>query len=340
VVKKDTPILIWLLSGCLLIFIMVVVGGITRLTHSGLSMVEWHLFMGSIPPLNETDWLSTFAKYQQFPEFQELNYNFTITDFKSIFWWEYLHRMIGRLLGIVFVVPFIYFLIKKKLDATLIKQSIVMFSMGGFQGFLGWFMVKSGLVNDPYVSHFRLAIHLIFAFLTFGYIFWVMLGILYKEERILLDYPVIRKLGWVLFPIVILQIIYGAFVAGLRAGTIYNTFPKMGTEWIAEGVSAITPFYDNFIRGMAGVQFIHRYVAYIVVVLVVVIWWKVIKQPIQYSQQLAARGLLYVVILQFTLGVFTLLYAVPVTLGVLHQAGAFLLLAANLFLLHRFSRVA
>ncbi|MBL4625061.1 MAG: COX15/CtaA family protein [Flavobacteriales bacterium] len=318
---------------------MVVIGGITRLTHSGLSMVEWHLFMGSIPPMNEADWISTFSKYQQFPEFQELNYDFTLEDFKSIFWWEYLHRMIGRLLGIVFIVPFIYFLVKKRLDNKLIKQSAVMFCMGGFQGFLGWFMVKSGLVNDPHVSHFRLAIHLIFAFLTFGYIFWVMLGIFYKEERILADYPTIRKLGWVLFPVVILQIIYGAFVAGLRAGTLYNTFPKMGTEWIAEGVTAIIPFYENFISGMAGVQFIHRYVAYIVVVLIITIWWKAIKQPIQYSQQLAARGLLYVVVLQFTLGVFTLLYAVPVLLGVLHQSGAFLLLAANLFLLHRFRRV-
>ena len=337
--KKNTPILLWLLSGCFLIFIMVVVGGITRLTHSGLSMVEWHLFMGSIPPLNNADWIDTFAKYQQFPEFQELNYDFNLEDFKSIFWWEYIHRMIGRLLGIVFIIPFLYFLIKRKLSNKLIKQSVVMFLMGGFQGFLGWFMVKSGLVSSPHVSHFRLAVHLIFAFLTFGYIFWVMLGIFFEEEITLADYPVIRKLGWILFPVVIVQIVYGAFVAGLRAGTLYNTFPKMGSEWIAEGVTAVSPFYENFIYGLAGVQFIHRYIAYAVVGLIIAIWWKSIRQPVQYSQQLASRGLLYVVGLQFTLGVLTLLYSVPVLLGVLHQAGAFLLLAANLFLLHRYRRV-
>ena len=337
--KKNTPILLWLLSGCFLIFIMVVVGGITRLTHSGLSMVEWHLFMGSIPPLNNADWIDTFAKYQQFPEFQELNYDFNLEDFKSIFWWEYIHRMIGRLLGIVFIIPFLYFLIKRKLSNKLIKQSVVMFLMGGFQGFLGWFMVKSGLVSSPHVSHFRLAVHLIFAFLTFGYIFWVMLGIFFEEEITLADYPVIRTLGWILFPVVIVQIVYGAFVAGLRAGTLYNTFPKMGSEWIAEGVTAVSPFYENFIYGLAGVQFIHRYIAYAVVGLIIAIWWKSIRQPVQYSQQLASRGLLYVVVLQFTLGVLTLLYSVPVLLGVLHQAGAFLLLAANLFLLHRYRRV-
>ena len=337
--KKNTPILLWLLSGCFLIFIMVVVGGITRLTHSGLSMVEWHLFMGSIPPLNNADWIDTFAKYQQFPEFQELNYDFNLEDFKSIFWWEYIHRMIGRLLGIVFIIPFLYFLIKRKLSNKLIKQSVVMFLMGGFQGFLGWFMVKSGLVSSPHVSHFRLAVHLIFAFLTFGYIFWVLLGIFFEEEITLADYPVIRKLGWILFPVVIVQIVYGAFVAGLRAGTLYNTFPKMGSEWIAEGVTAVSPFYENFIYGLAGVQFIHRYIAYAVVGLIIAIWWKSIRQPVQYSQQLASRGLLYVVVLQFTLGVLTLLYSVPVLLGVLHQAGAFLLLAANLFLLHRYRRV-
>lgn len=318
---------------------MVVVGGITRLTHSGLSMVEWHLFMGSIPPLNNADWIDTFAKYQQFPEFQELNYDFNLEDFKSIFWWEYIHRMIGRLLGIVFIIPFLYFLIKRKLSNKLIKQSVVMFLMGGFQGFLGWFMVKSGLVSSPHVSHFRLAVHLIFAFLTFGYIFWVLLGIFFEEEITLADYPVIRKLGWILFPVVIVQIVYGAFVAGLRAGTLYNTFPKMGSEWIAEGVTAVSPFYENFIYGLAGVQFIHRYIAYAVVGLIIAIWWKSIRQPVQYSQQLASRGLLYVVVLQFTLGVLTLLYSVPVLLGVLHQAGAFLLLAANLFLLHRYRRV-
>ena len=215
-----------------------------------------------------------------------------------------------------------------------------MFCMGGFQGFLGWFMVKSGLSKEPHVSHYRLAIHLIFAFLTFGYIFWTFLDVFFKKETRIVDQPQIRKLGWILFPVVVLQIIYGAFVAGLRAGTVYNTFPKMGQEWIAEGVTAIEPLYENFINGMAGVQFIHRYIAYLVVALIIAIWWKAIRLPINSSQSLAARGLLLVVVLQFTLGVFTLLEAVPVSLGVMHQSGAFLLLAANLFLLHRFKPIS
>lgn len=339
-VRGKKSIMIWLLSGCLLVFVMVVVGGITRLTHSGLSMVEWHLFMGSIPPLTQADWVETFEKYQQFPEFKELNYQFTVEDFKSIFWWEYIHRMIGRLLGLVFLIPFLYFLITKQLSKALIKKCLIMFCMGGFQGFLGWFMVKSGLVSEPHVSHFRLATHLTFAFLTFGFVFWVLLDLYYEKETIFADYPAIRKLGYALFPLVVLQIVYGAFVAGLRAGTVYNTFPKMGSDWIAEGVTAMSPLYENFINGLAGVQFIHRYVAYAIVVLIITIWWKAIKKPIQQSQQFAARGLLYVVVLQFTLGVFTLLYSVPVTLGVLHQAGAFLLLAATLFLMHRFKPIS
>lgn len=337
--QSDKPVIWWLLSGCFLIFLMVVIGGITRLTHSGLSMVEWHLFMGAIPPLNDAEWQNVFEKYQQFPEFKELNYQFTLDDFKSIFFWEYLHRLVGRLIGLVFIIPFIIFLIQKRLNKKLIWESIILFTMGGLQGFLGWFMVKSGLVKDPHVSHFRLALHLIFAFLTFGYTFWVLLDLFFKDtQKEKGNTKGLKRLSLLLFPVVVLQIIYGAFVAGLRAGSVYNTFPKMGEAWIAEGVTALKPWYENFLNGLAGVQFIHRYMAYLILILVGIIFFNGLRMRLSYSQTLGIKALALVVVIQFLLGVLTLIYAVPVTLGIVHQVGAFALFASNIFLIHRLKK--
>src|SRR5688572_25205728 len=173
--KSSRPIIIWLLSGCLFIFSMVVIGGITRLTGSGLSITEWNVIMGAVPPLNEQQWNEAFEKYQQIPQFQKLNYHFTLSDFKKIFFWEYLHRLIGRLIGLVFIIPFVYFQVKKRMSRQLTRQALLLFVLGGLQGFLGWFMVKSGLTERTSVSHIRLAIHLIAAFITFGFTFWVLL---------------------------------------------------------------------------------------------------------------------------------------------------------------------
>jgi heme a synthase len=330
-------IILWLLTGCVLIFLMVVVGGITRLTQSGLSMVEWHLLMDMLPPLNDQQWVVLFEKYQQFPEYKELNYDFTIQDFKSIFWWEYIHRLLGRIIGIVFIIPFIYFLWSKQMDKKTIIWCVVLLLMGAFQGFLGWFMVKSGLNKEPHVSHFRLAIHLVTAFITFALTLWVALNLIYKQEQVP-SFSDLKKSAILLLPLVTLQIIYGAFVAGLKAGTIYNTFPLMEGSWMHEGVTALSPIYQNFINGIAGVQFIHRYLAYVVVFLIIFIWWKAIKKPLANSQLLAVRGILYIVILQFLLGVFTLLNGVPISLGVLHQAVALMLFGSNIFLIHRLSK--
>ncbi|MBL4594750.1 MAG: COX15/CtaA family protein [Flavobacteriales bacterium] len=324
------PIIIWLLTGCALIFLMVVIGGITRLTNSGLSMVDWKLIMGMVPPLNEQDWIETFNKYKQFPEYQEVNFMFTLEEFKAIFFWEYLHRLIGRIIGIVFIVPFFYFLIKKRFVGKLMKQCLIILGMGAFQGFLGWWMVKSGLVDNPDVSHYRLAIHLIAAFLTFAYTFWVALSLInHKEERP--NFPSMRKWVSVLFVITVLQIIYGAFVAGLNAGFIMNTWPKMGERWIAETVTVMEPFWTNFVDGVGGVQFVHRYLAYIVVGLVLFLLLKSSKYELNKTQSKSLVVLIVVVFIQFLLGIFTLLYAVPVWLGVTHQVGAFLLLGAIVY---------
>ncbi|MGE0562293.1 MAG: COX15/CtaA family protein [Flavobacteriales bacterium] len=334
---NNKPVIIWLLSGCLLIFLMVIVGGITRLTNSGLSMVDWNPIMGFIPPLSDLEWNEAFDKYKQYPEYQMVNYHYTLSEFKSIFFWEYFHRLIGRFIGIVFLLPFIYFIITKRLSKKLKLQSLVLFAMGGLQGFIGWWMVKSGLVKDPDVSHFRLATHLITAFLTFAYTFWVVLGLIYDDDKTR-NFKNLRVILFFIFGITIIQIIYGAFVAGLNAGFIINTYPKMGDQWVNDAVFALTPLYKNFIEGLAGVQFVHRYLAYVVVGLI--LFFVIRGQGLELTerQKSASKIMLYVVFIQFLLGVFTLLYAVPIWLGVIHQVGAFLLLTSVVNAIHAFRR--
>jgi cytochrome c oxidase assembly protein subunit 15 len=332
--QNNNSIIIWLFTGCLLIFIMVAIGGLTRLTHSGLSMVEWNLF-GSSPPTSQGDWEILFNKYKQFPEYQLVNFNFSLDEFKSIFYWEYGHRMFGRVIGIVFILPFLWFWIRKKISKALMPRLVVLLIMGSFQGILGWYMVKSGLKANPDVSHYRLAMHLTTAFLTFAYTFWVALGLIYPKSENQVRHP-LRKWFQILFPVVVIQIIWGAYVAGLNAGKVYNYWPKMGENWIAEGVTAMQPMYLNFIEGLAGVQFLHRYMAYAVVGLILFIYFRARKMELSSSQKWGVNSLLIAVSFQFALGVAALVYAVPVSLGLLHQLGALLLLGTVIFNLHRF----
>lgn len=335
--NSHKSVIIWLLTGCAIIFLMVVIGGITRLTESGLSMVDWKLFMGMVPPLNEQEWITTFNQYKQFPEYQEVNFMFTLEEFKSIFFWEYLHRLIGRLLGLIFILPFVYFLITKKITGKLVKQCLIILGMGAFQGFLGWWMVKSGLVDNPDVSHYRLAVHLIAAFLTFAYTFWVALTLMYKDvERP--NVPFMRKCIAVLFVLTVVQIVYGAFVAGLNAGFVMNTYPKMGDSWFPESITAMQPLWVNFIDGIGGVQFVHRTLAHIVVGLVLFILLKSSQFQLNKLQTNGLIGMLVIVFVQFLLGIFTLLYAVPVWLGMTHQVGAFFLLATIVYAMNSFRR--
>lgn len=321
---------------------MVVIGGITRLTHSGLSMVEWNMVVGSLPPLSDADWQQPFEKYKQSPEYKQFNYNFTLQEFKSIYWWEYLHRFLGRFIGIVFIIPFFYFLFRKKISPPLLKKLLLILTLGAFQGVLGWYMVKSGLNKNPHVSHYRLAAHLISAFTVFGVTLWVVLNLVTENGREKIENEkisneqklVLKRWSVALLVTVIIQIIYGAFVAGLKAGYLCPTWPKMCDEWMHDSVFALTPAWKNFIEGGAGVQFVHRYVAYIVVILVEIIWFKTKKMDIK-PLKTRANLLLGVVAFQFTLGVFTILYNVPVILGVLHQTGAFLLFATTLLYIHQ-----
>jgi cytochrome c oxidase assembly protein subunit 15 len=336
--KDNKRVIYWLLTGCVLIFIMVVVGGITRLTHSGLSISNYKLISGTIPPMNDMEWKEAFDLYKQYPEYQKLNNHFSLEDFKDIYFWEWLHRFIGRFIGIVFMVPFVYFLIKKQFTKATLKKSIILLALGGFQGFLGWYMVKSGLVERPDVSHYRLALHLTTAFITFSFALWIALDIKFPEKRAI--NISLRNLIRVSFMLLIIQIIWGAFVAGLDAGFLHNHWPLMNDgKLIHETVyTEQNPFLKNFIEGKSGVQFIHRYLAYIVVSLIVLIWFKAKKTVLTNLQSKILKALLFIVLIQFILGVFTLLFQVPVILGVLHQVVAFFLLAVMTITLHRFSK--
>ena len=335
---KNNPhksIIIWLLTGCFLIYLMVVIGGITRLTHSGLSMVEWNPILGSLPPMSDADWKMPFEKYQQSPEYQIINNQFSLEEFKSIYWWEYIHRFLGRSIGVVFLIPFFNFLFKKRFDKPLLRKMGVLLALGAFQGVLGWYMVYSGLQKEPHVSHYRLAAHLISAFTVFGFTFWYALDLLYpKPVQTNEITKKVKRMTITMFTLIVIQIIYGAFVAGLKAGLFYNTFPKMGTKFIPETVTSFDPFYKNLLENPAGVQFIHRTLAYFVVIVVLFVWETARKINMTALQRRASNFMLAVVCAQFLLGVITILYAVPVTMGVLHQTGAFFLFASSLFFMH------
>ncbi|MBA10509.1 MAG: heme A synthase [Flavobacteriaceae bacterium] len=337
--KKDNKkVIYWLLTGCVLIFTMVIVGGITRLTHSGLSISNYKLISGTIPPLNELEWHDAFELYKQYPEYQKLNKHFDLQDFKDIYFWEWLHRVLGRFIGLVFLIPFIYFLIRKQLTKPTIKKTIILLCLGSFQGFLGWYMVKSGLVDNPDVSHYRLAAHLTTAFITFAYTFWVALDLIFPDKKVTnISFRNLVRFGLL---ILLLQIIYGAFVAGLDAGFIHNHWPLMNESQFMHNTVYIeqTPIYKNFIEGKSGVQFVHRILAYIVVLTILIIWRKGRKLKLNKHQKNAINLLLIMVGVQFLLGVLTLLLHVPVWLGVAHQVGAFVLLSIMTFTLHRFSK--
>ena len=337
--KRDNKkVIYWLFTGCVLIFIMVVVGGITRLTHSGLSIPDYKLISGTIPPINDQQWEEAFELYKQYPEYQKLNSNITLTEFKGIFFWEWLHRVIGRVLGLVFIIPFLYFLITRQLDKSTIKKTIILLILGSFQGFLGWYMVKSGLVDRPDVSHYRLAAHLTTAFVTFAFTLWIALDLIFPiKKTINKTYRNLIRIG---LAILFIQIIYGAFVAGLDAGFIHNHWPMMSEGKFMHETVLIekTPVYKNFIEGRSGVQFIHRILAFFVVISVVIIYIKGKKIAISNHQLNGLNSLLILVGVQSLLGVLAILLQVPLWLGIAHQIGAFLLLSSMTFTLHRFSK--
>ena len=336
-IRNDRMIGIWLLVCCALVFAMVVLGGVTRLTGSGLSMVEWDPVLGFVPPLNQTEWERVFSLYQASPEYQKINIGMDLSGFKRIFWFEFAHRVLGRAIGIVFLLPFLYFLARGMLRRPLVPKLITMFALGGMQGLLGWYMVKSGLVDNPHVSQYRLTAHLTLALVIYAYMFWVALGLLLDSgrEAVGAASASIRLSAALLGLMVLVTIMSGGFVAGLKAGFVYNTFPLMDGHWIPEAMFLQEPLWRNFFENMATVQFDHRVLA-ILTFLGIIAFWAVARRSIKTAQARAGMHLLLAAaVLQVTLGISTLLLFVPVTLAATHQAGALLLLTAILFLNHR-----
>jgi cytochrome c oxidase assembly protein subunit 15 len=326
----------WLLLCCALLLAMVVVGGVTRLTHSGLSIVEWQPILGTLPPLNQAQWEEVFHKYQQTPEYQQVNRGMSLAEFKTIFWWEYAHRLLGRAIGMVYLLPFLYFLIRKKIDKPLIPTLAGIFLLGGLQGIAGWFMVKSGLVDDPRVSQYQLAAHLGLAFTIYAAMFWVALGLLFPQ----VSAPAagkqqsLRRFSWVLTGLIFVMVLSGAFVAGVRAGFAYNTFPLMNGYWIPPEIFMLEPWYLNFFNNMATVQFDHRLIAWLLAVLVPLFWFKSTPLPLSPRARWACHLLFAMLVVQIILGITTLLHVVPVPLAVAHQAGAVLLFSTALLVNH------
>ncbi len=328
------PVVIWLFTGAVLVFIMTAIGGITRLTESGLSMVDWNLIMGSIPPLTEEAWQEAFSQYQQYPEYQITHTHFTLSDFKSIFFWEYTHRLLGRIIGLVFIIPFVTFLIQKRISKPLFYQLLFLLFMGGFQGFLGWYMVSSGLVNEPRVSHFRLAAHLSTAFFTISYSVWLALGLIQEKSTSIIFPKKLYTLTWVGLILLAIQIIFGAFVAGKDAGMIHNFWPNMNPgEFISPAAFSFDSLWDNFIHNPSGIQFVHRYIAYLVAGFVVYLWVKSKSLNTDLETQKRYSILLIIVLIQFTLGILTLIMHVPLVLALFHQLGALLLLLGFVYTL-------
>lgn len=325
---NSTYLIKWLQIGMILVLLMVVIGGITRLTQSGLSMVHWKP-LHFLPPLNETQWQEEFAAYQTSPEFQHFNTHFTLSDFKSIYFWEYLHRLIGRIMGLVFFIPFVYFYVTQKIESKrLLGQLLLIFIWGGLQGFLGWYMVKSGLVDNPHVSHYRLALHLFTAFTMISYMYWVVLTLKYPRGHAPREW--ITKLPIVFYFLILFQIVCGAFTAGLKAGYVYSTYPLMQHSFFPQdAVQALKTYgWISVFENHATVQFTHRWMGFLLLVLIIGIYFKLRNRMTAQTFQKAYQTVVFFLMVQFTLGVLTLLLHVPISLAVLHQLVAALLLLA------------
>ena len=338
--KDHRSIAIWLLVCCAVIFGMIILGGVTRLTGSGLSMVEWAPIMGILPPLNQAEWQETFKLYQQFPEYQLKNFHMTLADFKSIFWFEYGHRLLGRSIGMIFLLPFLYFLFRGKIEKSLTPKLITMFILGGLQGLMGWYMVKSGLVNDPHVSQYRLTAHLGLAVFIYAYMLWVALGLLYPKFEDARENMTAKltSLSLIVTGIIIITILSGGFVAGTHAGFAFNTFPLMNGKLIPDGLFEQSPLWRNFFENIVTVQFDHRVLATTLFLIIPTFWFKAGKLELTALARTGSHLLLAALALQISLGISTLLLVVPVALAAAHQAGAIVLLTAALFVsqqLHR-----
>jgi cytochrome c oxidase assembly protein subunit 15 len=321
----------WLLAVAGLVFVMIVVGGITRLTESGLSITRWDPVTGTIPPLNEADWQAAFDLYRDSPQYQQVNRGMTMDDFKFIYFWEYIHRLLGRVIGLAFALPLLWFAWKRAIPKGYGWKLGTLFVLGGLQGAIGWWMVASGLVDQPEVSHVRLAVHLLMALTIFGALIWVAMDL-----RTLARTPVGRPARFSLTAIwalslLAIQMLFGAYVAGLEAGYAFNTWPLMGDELYPQAAPWMEPFARNFVDNPILVQFVHRWMAFVAGGVIALLAWQAYRR----GHKAAGATLLSAVTLQIVLGIATILSGVQLWLGVAHQGMAALLLAALMVAAHR-----
>jgi len=324
----------WLFVVAAMIFVMIVLGGVTRLTHSGLSMVEWKPFTDWLPPLDQFSWKRIFAKYRTSPEYRLLNQGMTLGEFQSIFWLEFLHRLWGRIIGGAFLIPFLIFMAMRWIDRRLAVRLLGIFVLGGLQGALGWFMVKSGLADHPDVSQYRLTAHFGLGLALFGFVLWVALGLFRNTIKAAPIQHARTAVG--LLGLVFVTALSGALVAGLDAGLAYNTFPMMDGEWIPEDVFVLSPTYLNLFENIATVQFDHRILAVTTLASVLLFWAVVGRVAVRGGTRFATGAMAVMTIVQVGLGISTLLLFVPVALASLHQAGGVVLFGLTVWMVHEF----
>ncbi len=329
---------VWLHLVWLMILAMVIVGGITRLTGSGLSMVEWHPLMGAVPPIGEAEWNEVFDLYKESQQYQKVNHWMDLEAFKKIFFWEYIHRLLGRLIGVVVLLPCVWFALRKQLSRRLIGQTIIAIVLGGLQGLLGWFMVKSGLVDDPAVSHFRLAAHLLLAFLVGQWMLWMILDLKYADAaRSAVPASLRRAIKFFLL-LLLVQIAYGAFVAGLRAGHMAMTFPDMNGYYAPSHFFTGEGLIDNLLHVPLAVHYLHRLLAIAVLAIGIWLWMRIRRADVSAGMSRANHWMLLLLLAQVGLGIWTVMSYISIHLAVAHQGCAYLLTGSVFALLHR-SRV-
>ena len=328
--KSPRPVVIWLIVCAALVFAMVILGGLTRLTHAGLSIVDWRPLTGWLPPLDEVSWGTLFENYKKYPEYQKLNVGMTLQEFKSIFWLEYLHRLLGRTIGVAFLLPYLFFAYRRRFSRRLSAWLGGIFVLGAIQGIVGWWMVRSGLVNQPDVSHYRLAVHFGLAVMIYGLLVWLTLSLWWNGTA---DSGSERRPHWGALACLLgifVVMLSGALVAGLDAGFAYNTFPTMNGMWIPDGVLAHSPWYANFFDNTITVHFDHRWLALATAAGVLFLWRHEHRKAPHRAVRLALHALGVGVLLQIALGIATVVLVVPVPLAAAHQAGAMVLFTTAL----------
>ena len=335
--NKNYYISYWLLLTTFLVAIMIIVGGLTRLTDSGLSITKWDLFIGIIPPLNSTAWQNAFNEYKQIPEFKLLNSSMTIKSFKFIFWWEYIHRLLGRLIGIVYLVPLIYFSYKRLISKNNLIFFYMIFFLILFQGFLGWYMVKSGLSVNTDVSHYRLSIHLTFAFLIYILLFWSFLK--YNGDKFIYSKKIPFNLTLFFIFLIILQISMGALVSGLEAGKIYQTWPLMGNSYFPSDSSYMDLLSFNSFETPSIVQFIHRNISYLIFSFFIIILKIVFTNDEYFCLRKISIYVFLTLIFQIFLGILTILSGANIYFSSLHQFGSIILITTSLILVFKTSKI-